>query len=802
METLWHDIRYGLRLLRKNGAFTVVAVLTLALGIGANAAIFSVVYGVLLKPLPYRDPDRLHMVFHDNRRLNDPRYAVSYFNYRDLRDQSRTFEDLAAVSPVWNIFWSEPEGPVQVAGHWVTHTFCEVLGVKPALGRCFTAEEDRDGAPMVALLSHRYWRERWGGDPGVVGRVVAYGTHSATIVGVMPRGFRFLEEVDIWLPLDQNPFAQMRRSIAMNRVVGHLKRGVTREQARAEMTTLMAALGKQYPDSNAGLGAVVVPLHEETVGKVRTALLVLLGVVGFLLLIAVANVANLMLTRAAARGRKIAVRMALGANRWRLVRQLLTESVLLASVGGLGGWLMAHWGLAALRLLAPANLPRLHEVAMDAPVFFFLAGASVLTGILFGLAPALQATRASLNESLKEGGRTTAGGAAARTRGLLAATEIALALVVLTGAGLLLRSFAALMDVDPGFDPRNLWTLQMQLPPVKYNDAQVRAAFYQQAFRRLEALPGAISAGGVTRLPLGTGVSTRLEIEGRGQSEAERAEVQFRRASVNYFRTMGIPLLAGRGFTDADNLSAPPVAVVNQTLARQVWPQEDPLGKRVRLFADPNAPWFTIVGVMGDVKHFGLDTAAQPEVYMPFDQGPPTAPALAVRTAGNPAAHAGAVRQTLRTLEPELVIYDVAAMDRRVSQSVAQRRFNLISLGGFAALAVALAAIGVYGVISYSVAQRTHEIGVRMALGAEQRDILAMVVRNGMRLTLAGLAVGLALALALTRFLGSLLYGVRPTNPVTFALVVVLLAAVAFVACYVPARRATRVDPMVALRYE
>ena len=802
LSGLGQDLRYALRMLRKNPGFTAVAVLTLALGIGANTAMFSVVNSVLLKPLPYPHPERLHMIFQDNRKLNNPRYDVSYYNYRDLREQSQTFEDMAAISPVWNIMWREAEGPVHLNGYWVTHSFCSVLGVKPVLGRCFNAEEDRDGAPMVGMLSYRYWRERMGADPEIVGRVVTYGTNSATIIGVMPPGFRFLEEVDIWLPLDQNPFAQLRRSIFMNRVVGHLKPGVTRQQAQAEMTTLAAALEKQYPDANTGIGAVVVPLHDELVGNVRPALVVLLGVVGFVLLIAAANVANLMLSRAAAREREIAVRMALGANRWRLMRQLLTESVLLAAIGGAAGLLLAYWGLEALRLLAPASLPRLDELAIDARVLFFLAGISALAGVLFGLVPALQATRTNLNESLKEGTRATAGGSAGRTRRVLAVAEIALALVLLTGAGLLLRSFAALLDVNPGFVTSNLLTLETQTPPVKYNDAQVRANLFNEMFRALEALPGVESAAGTTRVPLGTGVSTRLAIEGRPQAAGQETEVEFRRTSLNYFRAMKIPVVAGRVFTETDTQTGEPVAVINQMLARQVWPGEDPIGQRVRFFTNPNAPWFTIVGVVGDVKHFGLESPVRPEIYMTFEQGPPTAPILVVRTSGDPTAMIASVRRALRAIEPELVIYGEISMDQRVSKSVAQRRFNTLLLGGFAALAVLLAAIGIYGVISYSVAQRIHEVGLRMALGAQPSHIRKMVLADALRLAAGGVVVGLAGAMALTRFLASLLYGVGATDAVTFTATTVFLVGVALAACWIPARRATRVDPMVALRHE
>jgi putative ABC transport system permease protein len=798
---LWQDVRYSVRMLMKNPGFTAVAMLTLALGIGANTAIFSVVNSVLLRPLPFREPGRLVMVWHNNTKegkLDDP---VAHPTFLDLRAQSKRLEDAAGLTPLWRFAVPTPEGPEQVDGHWVSASYFQLLGVQPLKGRAFTADEDRPGGAPAVMVSYRLWQGHFGGDPNILSRTVPLNDSAAPIVGVLPPGFRFLDDVDLWAPLGQNPFLPRGRIVRLVRVVGRLAPGVSLQQAQAEMESIARRLEREYPDTNTGLGARVVALDEQIVGDIRPALLVLLAGVGFVLLIACVNVAGLLVARAAAREKEIAVRLSLGASRARLVRQFLTESVLLALLGGAGGLLCALWALRLLRRLSPADLPRIEEISMDGTVLVFTLLVSVLTGLVFGLLPAWWLSRSNLQESLKEGGRTTATGGTSRVRNVLAVAEVALALVLLAGAGLMVRSFAQLMQVNPGFRPDHVLTMQLGLPPSYSSQPAQRVAFYREMFARLEALPGVRAAGGVTRLPLGPGVTAKLEIEGRPVSAGEQPEIEFRRASTHYFQAMGIPLRAGRLFTERDTADALPVVVITEGAARRFWPGVDPIGKRVR-FLGPQAAWFTIVGVIADVKHFGLDADARPELYTHFDQNPPVGPVLAIRTSGDPTSLAAAARRELRRLEKELLISNVKPMTDVVSESVAERRFHTLLLGGFAAVALALAAIGIYGVLSYAVAQRTHEIGIRMALGAQRGDVFRLVVGQGMLLAVLGVGIGVVGALGVTRFLKSLLFGVTPMDPLTFAGAAVFLAGVALAACYVPARRAMRIDPMVALRYE
>jgi predicted permease len=797
---LGHDLRYGLRMLRRNPGFTAVVVLTLALGIGANTAIFSVVNGVLLRPLPYLQPNRLMMVWHNNTKENEPRDFVSYPAYLDLRSQSRTFSRMGAVSPRWRFVLPGAEGPQKVQGFWVSASLFDVLGVRPFLGRTFTAAEDKPGGAPAVILSYALWQSRFSGDPEILGKTIPLDNLEIPVVGVMPRGFHFLEDVALWAPLGQNPFLRRGRAIRMLQVVGRLAPGATPARAQAEMTTLTARLAREYPDTNAGLGATVVSLDEQIVGKVRPALLVLFAAVVLVLLIACANVANLLVQRAAVREKEIAVRKALGAGRFRLVRQFLTESVLLGLLGGAGGLGLAFWGLRVLRRLGPAGLPRLRDVSIDPAVLAFTLGISLLTGIVFGLWPARRLAHVDLQETLKEGGRTTESRGRRRGRNGLVVLEVALALVMATGAGLLIRSFARLMAVDPGFVPGHLLTLQLGLPSSYAKPAQ-RVAFYRRMFSRIESLPGVEAAGGVTRLPLGPHVTTTLGIQGHPVPLGREPEVDFRRVSTNYFRAMGISLRSGRAFNARDDAGAPPVAIINQTAARRFWPGKDPLGSRVR-FGNDSSPWYTVIGVVGNVRQLGLDQPAEPAIYIAFDQGPPTGPLLAIRTSMDPTALIPAVRRELRALEPRLLISDVKTMEQIVHQSTGGRRFNTLLLSVFAALALALAAVGIYGLMSYTLAERRHEIGIRMALGAQPAQVLRMMLGEGMKLALLGVAIGVAGSLALMRLLSSLLFGVTPTDPWTFAGVVVVLTVVALAACYVPVRRAIRVDPVAALRYE
>ena len=801
MQTLVQDLRYGARMLLKNPGFTLIAVITLALGIGANTAIFSVVNTILLRPLPYSDPERIVLVLHDNRIAKIERDFVSYQNFQDFQKQNQSFERMAAATSVWSSVLTTSEGPERVTNQYASASLFPLLGVPVLMGRLFLESEDQPGQARVVMLSHQLWLSRFASDPDIIGKTLTIDNVTATVVGVMPPGFRFLQEAELWTPLAQNSVIYRGRAVRIVTPLGRLRPGFSLDQARTEMANLARQLEQQYPESNTGLGAAVVTLTEQVSGKIRPALLLLLGVVGFVLLIACANVANLMMTRAATRQREIAVRIALGAGRARLVRQLLTESVTLSVVGGSVGLLPAVWGVDLVRKLGQARLPRVDELSMDGWVLMFTLGLSLLTGILFGLAPALQLSKSNLHESLKEGSRGTLGLGRNLLHSSLIVAEIALALILLTGAGLMLKSFARVIDVDPGYRADKVLTLQIGLPPIYSQPAQ-RLAFYQQLFARLNALPGVEAAGGATRLPLREGVTTKLEIEGRPVPVGERPEVEFRRASTNYFGAMGIPLRKGRTFTEQDVLESPPVVLINEEAARRFWSSEDPVGKKVRFFGTAEEPWSTIIGVIGNVKHFGLEAEPRPEVYISFSQGPPVAPLLAIRTSVDPPSLISAVRRELRSLEPRLVMYNFTPMANLVTESLTERRINTLLIGVFAALALTLAAIGVYGVMSYLVRQRTHEIGIRMALGAERGDILRLIIGHGMALMLAGMGIGLVGALGLTRVMSGLLFGISPTDTATFAGGSLVLALVTLVACWIPARRATRVDPMIALRYE
>lgn len=800
LEHVWQDTRYGIRMLRRNPGFTAVAVVTLALGIGANTAIFSVVNGILLRPLPYQDPARLVMMWHNNTKEHKSQDWMAYQTLLDLREENKSFQDVAGMTLQWRFGLATEEGQETLQGYWVSASFFSLLGVEPFRGRAFLPEEDKPGGAPAVIVSHRLWQNAFGADPNILGRTITIDNHPAPVVGVMPAGFKFVDDADLWAPLAQNPFfARGPRSVRVVSAIARLKPGVTLPEARTEMEAIAGRLAQAHPDTNAGLDVNVIQLQEQIVGKVRPALLVLLGAVGFVLLITCANMANLLVARASARETEIAVRIALGAGRGRIVRQLLTESVLLSLVGGAAGLLLALGGLRLLRSAGPAALPRVQEISIDGSVLGFTLAASVLTGILFGLLPAFQILKASLRDSLKGSRATQPGG---RTRSVLVVTEVALALMMLIGAGLMIRSFSRLMHVDPGFNPDHLLTLQMDVGPAYGPRPERRIALYHEMFERLEALPGVKSAGGVTRLPLGAGSSTKLEIEGRPVAAGEEPEIEFRRASTHYFQAMGIPLRDGRTFTERDGPGAPTVAVINEAAAERFWPGENPIGRHVRFFGDSDGPWFTVVGIVGDVKHFGLDLQAPGELYMSFDQGPPGGPRIAIRTSIDAASLIPAVRNELRAIDKQMGISQVETMDDIVSKSTADRRFQALLLGAFAALALILAAVGIYGVMAYGVAQRTHELAIRIALGAQTVDVFRLVVGQGMRLALIGVAAGLAGAFGLTRFLRTLLFELEPTDPITFAVVSVLLALVALLACYVPARRASRVDPIAGLRHQ
>ncbi len=808
METLLQDLRYGARMLLKQPGFTLIAVVTLALGIGANTAIFSVVNAVLLRALPFSDPARLVMVY--EKKEGNSYDTVSYQDFNDLRAQCQTCERLAAVSPVWTLNLTGTGDAQQVRGYFVSGDLFATLGAPAVRGRLLGAAEDQPQAARTVVLSYSAWQSRFGGDPQVIGQSLTLDAQPYTVIGVTPPGLRVLEEVDVFLPLVFNPMINRGRHLRMFSVIARLKAGATLPQAQAELNGVMVNLARQYPDTNAGFRVEAAPLHEHVTGKIRTTLWLLLGAVGCVALIACANVAGLSLARATSRYGELAVRAALGASRWRIVRQLLVESLLLACLGGAAGLLLASWGLDALLALSPDNIPRLDEVRLDRTVLAFAGLLSLVTGIAFGLVPAWRMARADLHAALKESGRGAATGAGwQRMRNGLVIGEIALAVVLLAGAGLLVRSLMRLHDVQPGFATENLVTFGVTLSGATYSDAQRRGEFYLRLEERLQALPGVRAVGATTRLPLlapTNNVTTALQIEGRPETAQNPVEVDFRRATPGYFAALGIPQVRGRLFSLDDLRAQNSVVVINEKLgeklAQRFWPNEDAVGKRIQFMGGPNAAWSTIVGVVGNVRHLGLETEPRPEVYLHYLTSPPTGPVIALRTMNAPDAVIAALRSEVRALDASVPVSTISTMPDIVARSLAPRRFTLSLFGAFAGVALLLAVSGIYSVISYAVAERTHEIGVRLALGAQRRDILRLILRQGLRLALLGVGVGLAAAFVATRGLRTLVYSVGTSDPLTFAGVAVLLTAVALLACYIPARRATQVDPLIALRNE
>jgi predicted permease len=807
MQTLLQDLRYGVRALRTQPGFTLAAVIVIALGIGANTAIFSVVNTVLLRPLPYPQPDELVMVWESAPKLGFPHNDVAPANFLDWRNQNKVFRHLAAFGG-HSVSLTGRGEPERVEGARVSANLFPLLGVAPALGRAFTEDEDRDGAANVIVLSYGLWQRRFGGDSGIVGQSLTLNARPYTVVGVMPAHFRFpSREQEFWLPMAFEPGEAAGRGDHYLSVVARLKPGVTIKQAQAEMDAIAARLQQQYPRTNTDQGVALVPLHEEFAGAMRKPLLVLLGVVGFVLLIACANVTNLLLARATARRQELTIRAALGASRLRLMRQLLTESLLLAITGGVIGTLLASWGVGLLETLVPDSLAQARGIVIDVRVLGFAVAVSLLTGVVFGLLPALQVSRPNLSEALKEGGRG-GGEPRGRVRSLLVVTEIALSLVLLAGAGLLIKSFHRLTNVDPGFQPNNALTLRMQLSGEKYGDPVKRRAFYDQMLQQVQSLPGVQAAGVITQLPLTTqGLSFSFSLEGQAPLPAANLpQAVFRVVSPDYFSALGIPLLGGRSFTPQDTADAPAVAVINHTMAERFWPGQEALGKRFKIGAsDSPNPWMTVVGVVGDVRQTSLEQALKPELYVSHwqDRRFFAIPRdLVIRTAGDPLNLTAAVRAEIWKLDKDLPLYRVRTMEQIVAQAVAGQRFNMLLLALFAALALVLATVGIYGVMSYATAQRRHEIGIRMALGANARDVFRLVLGQGLLLTGSGVALGLMGALALTRLMKGLLFNVTASDPLTFAAVTLLLMVVALLACWIPARRAARVDPLVALRCE
>jgi predicted permease len=817
-QALTMDLRYALRLFVRTPLFTGLTVLALGLGIGANSAIFSVVKSVLLTPLPYANADRLVMIWNDNTREGVRYYPMSPANVLDVKAATRTLDRVEMmysflIAPTLRT----TEGTDQFSASGTSPGMFDLLGRRAMFGRTL---QPSDPAGVI-VLSHGFWRRRFGADPGVVGRKLTIGEQPVTVVGVMPADFHFplksmlgpsgfspSVEPDAWMPLDMTgpQFVQNGLPVRVPHylsVVGRLARGATVEQARQEISRIVARLEEQHPDVNRGLKATVLALHDQAVGRVRPALVLLLAGVGFVLLMACVNVANLLLARSVARQKEIAVRAALGAGRARLLAQMLVESLLLSLAGGVLGLGLVWVGVRLLVAIAPPELPRLNEVHPDGTIVIFTALMSLLAGVLVGVAPAIAAGRGSVQDALKDASRAVAGGVLRqRLRASLIVAEVGLAVVLTTGAGLLLRSFVTLLAVDPGFRPENLLTLQVQLPS-RINTPDARRAFYTDLFERVDTLPGVAASGGTTRLPLGsTNVSTRVLVEGRSTAPGEMPEVEMRRAVHDYFRAMEIPVLRGRSFTADDSPTGAPVAVVNQTMARRLWPGEDAVGKRFKMGTNPQTPWSTVIGVVGDLRHAGLEVEPVAEFYIWYKQGPPVAPFLVVRTHGDPAAVAESLRAELKALEKDMPVYDMRTMTAVRAASVAERRFILILALAFDLLALTLAAVGVYGVMTLVVSERTQEMGIRLALGAEPFQVLRLVVRQGLVLAACGIVLGFAASVVLTPMMAGQLYGIGPTDPVTLAGVPTLLLAVAALACAVPAWRAMRVDPVTALRYE
>ena len=807
LTDLLHDLRYAVRMQLKNPAFTIIAIIALALGIGANTAIFSVVNTVLLRPLPYKDPERLVMVWEDSSRHGYPRDTPAAANFVDWRDQNQVFEGMAAIADTsFNLTGSgEPE---RLEGRRVSANLFPLLGVEPQIGRVFDAGEDQPGAHRVILLSYALWQRRFGGDPNIVGQSLTINGDSHVVVGVMPARFQFpTGDDEAWVPIAFTPQEATNRNRHYLQVVGRLKPGVSLEQAQTEMSTIATRLQQQYPQSNADLGATVQSLHEHLVGDIRPALMILLGAVGLVLLIACANVANLLLARAAVRQKEVAVRVALGARRGRLIRQFLTESVLLSTLGGIVGLVIAYVGLILLRAFIPENISQAREISLDFKVLGFTLLVSVLTGLIFGLAPAIQAARFNQIETLKEGGRDAAtGGSGKWLRSVLVTAEVAISLVLLIGAGLLINSFLRLRSVDPGFRVDNLLTMKIVLPEPKYTDFERRSVFYENLVQRVQSLAGVRSAAVTTNLPLyRQGNSISVRIEGRPEPQPGQELIAVTRIiSPGYFDTMGIPLLGGRQISEQDTATTPNVAVISETMARRFWPGEDAVGKRLSAgTVQTPDDWIQVIGVVKDVRQFELTMEPKPQMYLSYRQAGFFAPRdLVVKTDVDPGSMAATVRKAVWDIDKDQPVSNIRTMEEIFADSIARQRFSMLLLAIFAGVALVLAGVGIYGVMSYSVAQRTHEIGIRMALGAQTGAVLKLAVGYGMKLVVAGLVIGLIAAFLLTRVMATLLFGVTATDPTTFTLISLLLVCVAAVASYVPARRATKVDPIIALRYE
>ncbi|MEK6300048.1 MAG: ABC transporter permease [Acidobacteriota bacterium] len=810
MTTLVQDLRYGARMLFKSPAVTAVAILSLALGISANTVIFSVINAVLLKSLPYAEADGIVLLWGDMPNEGNNRSQVSATDVDDWRNQNCVFEEVATYSS-WAPILSGAGEPDRVNAMQVGDGYFKIMRGEPILGRTFLPEEQEDGKDFVVILGHGLWQRAFGGDANIVGKTVLLNSRPYTVVGVMPADFQSLPSslvgarAEFYRPVAEKHDNEERSSRHL-RAIARLKPGVPLAQAQSEMNVIASRLEQQYPRDNTGYGVRLVALAEDTVGGLRATLLMLFGAVGFVLLIACANVGNLLLARSAARQKEIAIRAALGAARSRLVRQLLTESVMLAMAGGGLGLLFALWGTSLVESLGSKVNPMLSEIPVDLRVLGFTLAISLLTGIVFGLAPALHVSKLDLNEALKEGGRSSGAGAARnRLRSALVVAEVAMALVLLISAGLLIKTVIRLRDVNTGFNPENLVTMNVALPNAKYPKAPTWIAFYNQIIERIQSLPGVKSAGVTSILPFGGNFDGRgLAVETRPKPRGEEISVALYIATPGYLQAMGIPMLEGRALAEQDVEASPLVALVNQTMAEELWPNDDPIGKRIKFPGSEKRPqpWRTVVGVVSDVAQFGLDKKPPMQMYLPEAQFPTSFMTLVVRTNSDPSGMTASIREQILAVDRDQAVSNIATMKELLGDSISLRRFSMLLLISFAGIALTLAAVGIYGVISYTVTQRSHEIGIRMALGAGRKDILKLVVGQGMTLTLAGVAIGLVSAFGLTRVMVGLLFGVSATDPATFVLISIVLAGVALGACFVPARRATRVDPMVALRYE
>ncbi len=807
MRTLVQDIRYGSRMLLRKPGLTIVAVMTLTLGIGAGTVIFSVVDHVLLRPLPFPDSDRIFTIWNTYPQTPWGEEEVSPPDFCDWREQNNFFNQLAAYER-FSYVWTDSSDPVRLRAARVSGDFFSAMGINPILGRPILPADDHEGAHHVVVLSHELWRNQFGSDPSIVGHALTLNGVGFTVLGVMPAEFGFPGDVDLWSPLAyEPPFEPALRRSTWLKTVARLKPGVTPDEAQADMSTIASRLEREHPESNAGRGVRLVSLFEKTVGSARPALLVLLAAVGCLLMIACANVANLLLARASGRQKEIAVRKALGAGRLRLIRQLVTESVLLSLLGGAGGALVAVWALELVRNLNPAIIPRIQEVQLDFRVFGFMLLVSLSAGVVAGMAPALMAARVDFFEGIRQFGSSQENPRGRRFRSSLIVAEVAMAQILLVGGGLLFQSFLLLRSVDPGFNPESLLVSRFDLFTERYNDLEARRSFYRQAVERVSALPGVQAASLTTTIPLHeVQLGNEFVVEGLPRPPPSQIpSAGFNAITPDYFQTMGIRLLAGRTFSDADREGKPKTVIINQTMAEHFWPDESPMGQRIRLVSDESladSSSIEIVGVVGDVRQMGLDAEVRSEIYLPYAQRPWRSCFLLVRSKSEPAGLTSAIRSEIRGIDPAIALNRFRSMNDYVSDSTGQPRFRTFLLGLFAALALILAVMGVFGVISYSVSQRTRDFGIRVALGAKPRDIFGLVLGRGFLIVLAGIVLGLVGSLALTRFMSSLLFGITPYDASTFVWVALACGAAAFAACYFPSRRAMKVDPITVLRSE